>query len=300
MPAAWVSACLLAAGCGPVRLTLDDAIVSPRGTTIRCSASVEQEYWGGLRTDINGTQVAFFADGRPLGSAVTRGGAATRELPLPRDGAVRIEAECIAGGRRLRATAHVYTFDPRRVIIAVDIDNTISSTDYKELYRKPEDEESEPKKGSRRTLARLKSDYDIAYVTARPRLVLDKTRQWLHEEEFPSGPVICAPGLREALRRTSFKRQVLTELRQRWPNLLIGIGNSESDVEAYSECDMLPVIVFGKPSRAAERIHAVPLRHWKDVARFFADNAGVLAEPERLRRHLAEDPDHRALRAERR
>src|SRR6185295_16578473 len=105
----------------------------------------------------------------------------------------------VANSESPRAEARVFELHRNRVMIALDIDKTIAQTEYKQLILKPEDEDSDPVKGSRPALQHLSKYYGIIYVTARPRFLLEKTRQWLAEKEFPEGPVVIAPSVRVAI-----------------------------------------------------------------------------------------------------
>ena len=74
-------------------------------------------------------------------------------------------------------------------------------------------------------------------------------------------------------------------LRRRWPNLLIGIGNSFHDAEAYGANQMLTVIV-NPSARSAYGPHAFVFRDWTTADRFFAANRAVLTRPETLLRAI--------------
>ena len=120
------------------------------------------------------------------------------------------------------------------------------------------------------------------YLTGRPRSLLDRTRQWLEENEYPAGPVITAPSLRQAMHARTFKLHALHALRENWPNMLIGIGDRPSDAAAYGASEMLTLIT--SPKRDTEYgVHAIMLRNWKTIGRFFEANRATLADPQRLR-----------------
>jgi len=76
----------------------------------------------------------------------------------------------------------------------------------------------------------------------------------------------------------TLKRTMLANLRRRWPNLLIGIGNEPLDAEAYGANGMLALIV--NPSRKhAFGLHAIVLGDWASVGRFFELNRETLLSP---------------------
>jgi hypothetical protein len=64
--------------------------------------------------------------------------------------------------------------------------------------------------------------------------------------------------------------------------VLIGIGNAETDSQAYTESGLLPLMIDdGKKRRF--RAEALPMRSWKQVQYFFEANHDVLTDPVRLR-----------------
>ncbi|HVP13256.1 MAG TPA: hypothetical protein VMV94_18935 [Phycisphaerae bacterium] len=279
--AAGVAACLLAAGCGAPVLTVEDALAAPDGT-VRLVAYVEREAPLNLRKDVDHVTVTFFLDGREIGREKVNGkGRATIKWQLPSPDVSRFSACTTADGQKLEAAGEIYRWRTDRVIIAVDIDGTLSRTEYKDLILKKEDDESDPVKGARATVCRLAEDYHILYFTARPRILLTKTRTWLHEHGFPPAPLMMAPGLKQMMQPTEYKRRALAALRKEWPNLLIGIGNKKGDAEAYSASGMLSLIVRETLEKDVG-IYAIHVRDWKALGKFLAANRAALTDPKQL------------------
>lgn len=274
---------MAATGCGEGVLSLDDIIGQPGGKT-RLIAHVEREPVLGLRSDVKDIEVEFFADGRKLGHDKTdeHGRASIKFRPRP-PGDRLIETTARVDGKMLKASARVFEWREDVVAIAVDIDNTISRTDYEELVFDENEDDSHPIKSARKTLRALSADFQILYLTARPRFLFDKTRQWLDENEFPPGPLVVAPGLRAAMRPEAYKRDALKRYRDDWPNILIGIGDKPSDAKAYGENRMLTLIVTDKEKSRSYGRHAVCFRKWKEVDAFFKANKERLADPKRLK-----------------
>jgi len=271
----------LLAGCSPLILTLDDAMVES-GKEARLHAYAEREPILGLRSDVKGICIEFRANGTVLGRAKTNSdGCATIKCKCP-PGLTRIEARVIKNSESPAAEAHVFEMSHERVMIAVDIDKTLSRTEYKQLILKPEDEESDPIKGSRETMRQLSKEFHIIYVTARPRFLLEKTREWLAEHEYPDGPVVVAPSVRVAIYAFEFKRKTLKALRDDWPALLIGIGDRASDADAYGANDMLTLIVARRRDEDYGP-HAIVLRDWKTLREFFEQNRDDLRDPRRAK-----------------
>ncbi len=268
-------------GCGPLVLSVDDTVVM-NGNPGPFSAYVSREHVFGLRSEIEHVPVAFLVDGRKIGENTAddegRAGVMTAALEgEPQTCVARAQIR----GKTLDATGRVFHWQRGRVIIAVDIDHTISQTNYRKLLLKEQVDISPPIPGARETLEDLAKDYYILYLTARPRFLIEKTRDWLVHYNFPSGPVVAAPSVRDAVRQLGFKRRTLHELRQRWPALLIGIGNQTTDIEAYASSRMLPVIVYN----GGEEKHysdAVVLQDWQFVRGFFDANSQILTSPPKL------------------
>lgn len=274
-------ALVLGAGCRAPTLIVDDAIRGPNGKT-RLVAGVEREPVLAMGKDLEHVRVRFFVSEREVGDTKSDDeGVADIERALDAE-VGQFEARAVVDGRELRAAGRVFAWDRQRVSIAVDIDHTIAQTEYEDLLDNDQEEGSDPLKRSVSTLRRLAADFQILYLTGRPRSLLDKTRAWLREREFPAGPVITAESVRQMLRPGAFKQQKLRSLRNAWPRLLIGIGNTVSDAEAYGASEMLTLILSKEPGRDFGR-HALVFKDWKALGRFFEANRDVLLDAERLK-----------------
>jgi hypothetical protein len=274
---------LTGGACTPAFLSVDDA-VALGDKPVTFVACAERPQMLGLRSDIEHVTVSFLVDGREIRRADTGdNGRASVEFRLPRPDAPSFEARAIVEGRELQTRGAIYAWREDRPIIAVDIDNTISRTDYEELILKRQDVDSSPIPGSREGVTALADEFYIAYVTARPRIYVEKTRWWLNENRFPPGPVVTAPRLRDLIQHKTLKRKMFATLRRRWPNLLIGIGNNWFDADACGANGMLALIV-NPNSKRAYGLHAIVLGDWAEVGRFFAANRSILGRPEELRK----------------
>jgi phosphatidate phosphatase APP1 len=263
-------------------LSVNDAVIVGGGN-LRLSARADREAILGLRNGIKGVAVRFLVDGGEVGHDSTdERGDASVSCKRPETPVTEFEAVAAEGRRELRTRGRIFAWTPDRPIIAVDVDKTISDTDYDDLVLRRRDEESRPLAGSREALSALAADFHIAYVTGRPRFLLEKTRQWLEDNQLPPGPVVTAPRLRDLVRPGKIKRRVLAGLRQDWPNLLIGIGNNQHDAYACGANHMLTLILKRSPERDYGE-HAIVLPDWEAIGRFFAANREVLSDPAKLR-----------------
>ncbi|MBN1344529.1 MAG: hypothetical protein JXQ73_17700 [Phycisphaerae bacterium] len=275
--------CVVVVGCSPAILTLD-GLVLVRGQESMLLAQLEREPVLGFRDGIENVRIRFRVDGRQVAEQLTadEGRASTFRDLSPASGA-EFEAIAVVDGRTVRTTGSIFDWRDDLTIIAVDIDGTISDTDYDDLIFDDEDKDSTPILNSREALFALANDFHLVYVTGRPRFLLEKTRAWLATHGFPPGPVIAAGGLRDFLRQGGFKRETLARFRQCWPNLLIGIGDKHRDAEAYRANGMLPVIVTANDvarKRRTWQVAVVP--GWEDVTQLFAVNHRLLSDPRAL------------------
>lgn len=263
-------------------ISLQDAIVTPDGKT-RLVAYLSREGFFGIPKDIKHTPVSFFAGGRELGTANSgEEGMAVLDCTLPGADVKEVVARATYRGKVMEDTARVFRWRTDRVIIVIDIDDTISNTDLDDVLFDEEDDDSKPLRHSREALRALSEDYEILYLTARPSFLLGKTRLWLKDREFPAAPVIVSHRKRDLLQQAQYKHRMLADLQKRWPNILIGIGDKATDSTAYGESGLLTLIVRGKKQEKYGR-HAILLPDWKTIGRFFKNNRPVLVSPELCR-----------------
>jgi hypothetical protein len=268
-------------GCARPVLSVEDAVVLG-GQQASMVAHLEKSRGLGFRSGIERSEVRFSVNDTSVGDCDTCGhGQAETKCSLPNGNCDRFEADTTVHGKSIRAAGRVFNWDNQRTVIAVDIDETLSITDYLDLIFTAHDGGSRPIRGAVETMNALARDFNIAYVTSRPRFMLERTRQWLHETGFPDGPVIVAAGWADWRSQTQYKRKTLNNLRQQWPNLLIGIGDKQVDVDAYTDNRMLTLIVNKKnPTAFGSKANA--LRDWTAIGKFFADNRDLLCSPTAL------------------
>lgn len=268
-------------GCGRTVLSVDDAVIMG-GRQTPVTAYLQKPAGLGYRRGVEEIPVEILADGKSVGRTQTQDkGRAEAPCALPNNGCSEIEVRARVGSKTLRTEGQVFNWDADRTIIAVDIDETISTTNYADLLLTPNDDGSRPIRGSREALVALAKDYHIVYVTARPRFLLDRSRNWLNKYGFPAGPLITSQSWEEWRDQTRFKRDALARLRRQWPNLLIGIGDKRVDVDAYSGNGMLTLIVNeSDPGQYGGR--AVTLRDWPSLARYFTEHRELFGHPARL------------------
>lgn len=176
----------LLGGCGRFVLTADDVVCIP-GQDVLFVAQLDRETIWGLRKAVEDCPVVFALDEQPIGTARTdeegRARLASQVADIPETARVRVTVP--SHPELAAATGRVRHWSADRVIIAVDIDHTISNTDLDELLFEPRDIASAPLPNSVATLHELAKHFELMYVTARPRFLLEKTRDWLAQHHYP-------------------------------------------------------------------------------------------------------------------
>jgi hypothetical protein len=268
------------AGCATPYFEVDEAIRFEDGRTRFVAFAQKQNGW--LLGGVSDVEVRFAVDGEEIARAITdeRGFAkAIADVETPAD---RFEATAGFGGESFRSDAEIVAWRSDRVIVGCDIDSTISETNLGALFFDEIDETSTPIADSAEVLTEIGRDYQLLYITARPRFTLNKTRRWLDEQAYPRQPVVTSLAPRDALGQTTYKTRTLSSLQKHYTNLLIGIGNTDIDADSYSHHGMLVLLV--QPDREAGRDGNIfRFQDWKQIRAFFLENDGVLRHPQRLR-----------------
>ncbi|HOB75366.1 MAG TPA: hypothetical protein PKG54_12675 [Phycisphaerae bacterium] len=267
------------AGCGWHAITAND-VITLDGQQATLTAYVRRAYGPSLHLDIPGARVQFRVDGKVVATAVTdKDGRAVAHAPISPDSQT-VEAYTRLKKDHLRASAPIYRWSLDKTVIAVDLDETISATRYSDLFIAPLDG-SPPIQGAREALWALSKDYQILYFSARPEFLQDKTRQWLRDNGFPPAPYLGADRFAACLDQTGHKRRMLVDMKQRWPNLLIGIGDKRVDDKAYGAADMLTFIVNPRPIGSYSQ-RCVMVKDWPSLQAFFKAHRERLTRPAEL------------------
>lgn len=277
---------LAMSGCARTILIAEDAMVHsdrPRELV----AYVDKQWLVVFTSGVPGREVQFLIDEKEVGRARTDKHGRARVSLEPGVSGNSFVARTNGYTRDLQERATLFGWDPHRTAIAVDIDETISLTNYPNVIW-GDGLVSRPVKGSPEALRSLAKDYQLLYYSARPRFMIRQTHQWLDKYGFPPGPIVFAGDFRAALRQTEAKTALLADLRRKWPNLRVGIGDRRVDVEVCVSNNMLPVIVNG--SRPKFKKNAVVVAGWESVPKFFEMNRRSLSDDRRIAEFLAHEP----------
>jgi len=275
-----VALLLTLAGCATPYLEIDDAVEIADGRT-RFVAFAEHDrgpFYGG----VEGVDVRFLVEGTEVASARSDERGVATVMAEIEPGRGRFEAAASFGGQSFERSGKIVHWRSDEVVVACDIDSTISETALKALFFDEKDEKSKPITGSPEVLHEIARHHGLVYFTARPKFTLEKTQQWLEAHGYPEAPVFTSLGVGDLIAQTKYKRRELAKLRETFPNMMIGIGNSHTDSEGYGATGMLALIVNRKGDRKYGR-HEIEFNDWAQIGRFFEANRELLRDPERLR-----------------
>ncbi len=282
-----VTALLSAAGCGAPHLGGSDAF-RMEGVPSLLTAYTERTGLTGGWNVVEGVEVTFLINGKQVASVVTDGdGYAGAKVTLPAD-VKHFTAQATIDGKQLQHEGVVHQWPRNRTIIVCDIDGTISWTDFERLYLDKSNVGTKPIDQAVETLQELSGRFNIAYLSARPRILMGLTKEWLDEHGFPPGPLLTASSIDEGIHAERFKEKTIREHKKSAPYILIGIGNLDSDAEAYAANGLLTLIRHKRDDKQF-RAHAIVLPDWAYIRTFFAANSELLADPEKLAQAIKED-----------
>lgn len=145
---------------------------------------------------------------------------------------------------------------PGRGLIVLDIDRTLSTS--KVLER-----ESTPYLNAARVVRRLHERFGVVYLTARPRFLpyVGMARDWLRNHGFPASQIIMLMKPWDVLpwRHDNYKDEMIrhmVEHQQHTP--VIGIGDRETDANAYLKNGLTPLIIADDDEELPEGVRLIP------------------------------------------
>ncbi|NBB95565.1 MAG: hypothetical protein GVY16_07470 [Planctomycetes bacterium] len=245
---------LLAGGCGAQKVLLgtessyvfvaSDALALP-GESVDIAAQLRA---GDFLQGAAGHPVRFFRGGEFYKVAETdTAGVATVAFTPPRPGNYPFRAEVVATGLEddppSPATFYVVCRKADEPIVIVDLDKTIVASGFHTvLIGSPA-----PMANSQDVLKRLGRKHTIVYLTHRPDLFGIKSRQFLDDRGYPFGPLLLSSVSGFMKGSGAFKSGELAELRKRFKNVRIGIGDKLSDAQAYHENGLRAFLIIEMP-----------------------------------------------------
>ena len=245
--------------------------------------TLEADLRSGLRVSgVQGKRIQFHLDERRLGEFVS-----------DRDGkvSVRWTAPEAAGDYSIRVRVKPADQPERRVedsqllvavrkpdtpMVVVDLDKTVVASGFARVLMGG----AEPMAGANLVMQRLAGNHTVVYLTHRPDFLGPKTKKWLAENHFPTGPVLTST--MEALINGSgaYKTARLASIKRTFRNVIIGIGDKISDVRVYADHGLKSILILHVDwseddpedfEKLAAELAALPdaiqvVTNWSDVA----------------------------------
>jgi hypothetical protein len=266
-------------GCCAVRLTVFDQLALP-GERVCVTAKLEHAGLLGWDPDMHWYCLAFhFPNTEALRSCTRRDGLACVSIQASADAKALTCFQVRFSGSRhhqpaeARGRAFVWTADCP--ILVTDVDNTISDFDLLKVPFTPNDR-IPPLPDAVNVLNDLGQVYRIVYLTARPVCLYNKTREWLTCHGFPEGPLFCR-NYQLGETQAGFKRRFLTTLKNRFPNLAVGIGNRTGDRWAYRKAGLKVILIDPKLTHQKSD-DVIVLDCWRRVGQLLLDGSPTPVE----------------------
>jgi hypothetical protein len=246
----------MAGGCGAQRVLLgtdssyvfvaSDALALPE-ESVDVSAQLRA---GDFLQGAAGHPVRFFRDDDLYKVAETdNAGVATVAFTPPATGNYPFRAEVVATGLESDPPSPArFTVVCRKAdepIVIVDLDKTVVASGFHTVLLGSPD----PMDNSQDVLKRLDQNNTIVYLTHRPDLFGIKSRQFLDDEGFPHGPLLLSSVSGFMKGSGAFKSGELANLKKRFRNVHIGIGDKLSDAQAYHENGLKAFLIIQIPDK---------------------------------------------------
>jgi hypothetical protein len=242
-----------------------DAVCLP-GEEVDVSAMLERRDRFGMRKRIPGVPVMFHHEGRFLGGATTDAeGIATLAFATSEPGYYEVEARIESPDLgSLRTSSLVAAMSDDDHILVVDVDHTLAAKPGLADSLLGNYENLEPVDGAREALENLYKDYQFFYLTERSDRHIGTTERWLRHYGFPPGPIHFKVGS-FLVRGTDHRKRRLLELKQKWPGVQLGIGDSAADAELFLSCGMRAFILDEDSGSSLLPTGADNIRDWEEL-----------------------------------
>ncbi len=123
--------------------------------------------------------------------------------------------------------------------IVIDLDHTVVASSFFRVITSG----AKPMSKADKVVGELAKKYSIIYLTHRPDLLGNKSKNWLTDNGFVRAPLLVSSFKQSIGDSKKFKSGRLAELRKDFPIICIGIGDKIGDVEAYVENDMTGYLI---------------------------------------------------------
>lgn len=230
------------ASAAPHITGLDTVTTAGHPVNVRAKFEAGFGFWG-LRPDLRHKPVLFQplqgGPGHVLSAITDRDGVGEAEFRADVPGVYRFRAALVTKPWK-SAVSRVWVLDPAKPVVVLDIDGTLSS--MTELLVPFMGARAHTYPGAPELVRQLATTHQIIYLTARDDALDKGTRAFLKRQGFPDAPILYNDtGLwtKEEFRQLigkghgEFKLKTLQGLQSRGVNLVLGLGNAETDAFAY-------------------------------------------------------------------
>lgn len=125
-------------------------------------------------------------------------------------------------------------------LAVVDLDNTLVASPVEAILLG----QAKPMPHSQEAMRDLAQTHAIIYLTYRPDVLGQRTRQWLWDHQYPPGPLLLANSREFLSGSEKYKRSLLKGLRRTFQRIDLGIGDQVSDARAYQENQVRPILLL--------------------------------------------------------
>jgi hypothetical protein len=248
-----------------VKLTAFDQLALP-GETVQLRAKLEHQGKLGINPDLHGYPLRIRCP--PLiDQEVKTGkdGMATVELKAPAEAKTYPIQVTFPGSdhhRPAEAAARLFVWPKDARILITDVDMTVSNlAELRVPFTANARIPALP--GAVEALTELSKTYRIIYLSARDDALCHKSCCWLCERGFPEGPFVCRD-FRLGSKQEAFKRELITELKKRFPGIAVGVGDKPSDASAYLKNDLQAFLIAPR-DRSKLAKEAIVVTSWQEV-----------------------------------
>jgi hypothetical protein len=240
------------------QLTTEDALALPHGR-VRLVGRLERYVIRFIDPPVRGATLEFFEGEKRLGSATTDDrGVASIEIDAGPPGERRFR---VLSSRSDEALV-VRVLPADSPVLVLDLDHTIidiSTTRFAFTHNR----RTHPLPDAVDAVKRLASRFTVVYLTARDHSFLAKTRDWLHQQALPDGPLLMRRKRFWSQAPLDHKVERLGEVRKTH-RLIAGVGDLPSDAKAYLANGMTAYLM--DPSGAVPALDgAIAVRGWKEL-----------------------------------
>lgn len=231
---------------GDLLLTARDGLSVPN-QRVELSAKLEARL-GPLRPDQKRERIEFQL-GEELVSALTDSDGVARASVTPLSSGVLSFQVRLQRDPRVQGSGKLWAIPADRPVIVSDIDGTLSDMAGWKVPLLGDRADAFP--DAAELLRDLARTHAIVYLSARDESFRASSRAFLSRHAFPPGPILLnswgidRPDQREQLlpgRHGEFKARVLASLQERGLSLAFGLGDKETDAEAYEAVGLRSLI----------------------------------------------------------